>query len=163
MKLSFKPQIEQLEDRVVLAGDVSGDVFIDIITSPSTVEIAPDVSGRVTSIAVDPLEVSHSDNEWIYVPVRRTSLDEEPTSLGDKSAIVEVEGWGSSSYQYSFEGTYVGTANGGVWKTTDGGASLGELGNDWIVGGTGQDGQGSAAQHEVGHLLGLHHQSISGQ
>jgi hypothetical protein len=35
-------------------------------------------------------------------------------------------GWGSSSYQYAFEGTY---AN----------AAIGDLGNDWIVGGTGQE------------------------
>jgi prepilin-type processing-associated H-X9-DG protein len=189
MKRSFRPQIENLEDRMVMDAAGTHALYQDLVvpTPPARSEVgivaspqvsplagttqtnrlisfrasdpsplqmdAPDlagsqaVSGRVTGIAADPsgsdvFEAASSTNspsDYRYVPIRRfASVGEAPNSL--LSAAVFAGGWGASSYQYSFAGTYAGAAIGG-W------------GNDWLVGGAGKAGAANAAHRNGANFL----------
>src|SRR5262245_11343817 len=91
--MTFKPQLENLEDRVALDGYIGSHLLYQDVVIP---KVTSTISGRVTAIAVDPSDPS------------------------------------GNSY-------YIGSANGGVWKTTDGGATwaggsqIGSL-TDFVVG-----------------------------
>jgi hypothetical protein len=74
--MTFKPQLEDLEDRVALDSYIGSHMLYQDVVIP---KVTSTITGRVTAIAVDPSDPSGN--------------------------------------------SYIGSANGGIWKTTDGGAT----------------------------------------
>jgi len=111
MKSSYRPQIENLEARMVMDAAGTHVLAADLVTP--------------AAVAAESLSINFTKIKFEYKPFNDT-------------AIVFVGGWGSSMYQYAFEGSHAAVGSGSLVE--------GALADR------------DTADHELGHTLGFRHE-----